>query len=89
MPLYPEIYLNILQNAGRSVFPNGVPYPTIQQNTSRLTNSTDNLFIVKAIDEGTHVLGLDLIECIVADLLASDHLFFLLITSALTLDTPE
>ena len=57
-PVYPEIGLNIRGNSGEIFFPNGVPDPKIQLNTSRLTNSTDNLFIVTEIDEGTGVLGL-------------------------------
>ena len=87
-PVYPDIGLNIQQNAGESVFSNGVPDPTSQKNTSRFTNSTDDFFMATVIDEATRVLGLESMECTVSGTISKEHFLFLLITSALKLATP-
>ena len=70
-PVYPEIGLIIRQNPGKSLFPNDVPDTTSQQNTSRLTNSTGDLFMVTEIDERTCMLGLEPMECTVSGPLAT------------------
>ena len=70
-PVYHEIGLSLQQNACGSVFPNGVPDPTIQRNTSRLTNSNEFFFMVIGIDEEAHVFGLDPIECTFTGTLAT------------------
>ena len=87
-PTYPDIGLNIRSNSGKSVFPNGVPDSTSQPNKSRLNNSTDNLFKVKAIYEVARVLVIYPMDCTVSGILATDPFLFLFLTRYVTLATP-
>ena len=82
-----DIGLTKRRNSGKSVFADGVPYPTIKQNTPRLTKSTDSFFMVTEVYERTYVLGINPMECTVAGTLATNSLFFLFLTRAFTLYT--